>query len=186
MDGYNANVKSSPAGRPHLLDIHEQIFLVLCRLRLGLLEQDLAYRFNISDSTVSRIWAFWIEFMSSYLSQLPIWPSREIVSKYMPVSFIQEYPTTRVILDCTKIFIENPSEFRVQSNTYSIYESHNTAKGLKGIAPNGFITLVSDLYGGRVSDKIITSESGLYDLFENGDSVMADRGFLSSTPVCLK
>lgn len=165
-------------GRPEALDIKNQIFLVLCRLRVGLLEKDLAHRFGISVSTVSKIWSSWLKFLSSFLSQVPIWPSAQTVHTYMPEEFTTMYPTTRVILDCTEIFIENPSEFRVQSSTYSSYKSHNTAKGLIGITPNGFISLVSDLAPGRISDKEITKDSGLYKMLDRGDSVMADRGFL--------
>ena len=44
-------------GWPHKLPLMEELFLTLVRLRLGLLEQDLANRFNISVSSVSRITA---------------------------------------------------------------------------------------------------------------------------------
>ena len=37
------------------LTAKNEFFLVLCRLRCGLMEYDLAYRFKISQSTVSRI-----------------------------------------------------------------------------------------------------------------------------------
>ena len=40
------------------------------------------------------------------------------------------------------------SLYCAQSQTYSTYKSHNTAKGLVGIVPNGFVTFVSCLYGG--------------------------------------
>ena len=37
------------------LSARNEFFMTLCRLRCGLLEQDLAFRFQISQSTVSRI-----------------------------------------------------------------------------------------------------------------------------------
>lgn len=40
-----------------------------------------------------------------------------------------------------------------------------------------FITFVSSLYPGCISDKELTRKSGILDLLEEGDSVMADRGF---------
>lgn len=109
-------------GRPHIIGYQGQLLMVLMRLRLGLLEQDLAYRFHVSVGTVSNICSFWFDFLSSYLESVPVWPSRVVVDKYMPGSFKAQYPTTRIILDCTEIFIENPSDFRVQSDTYSSYK----------------------------------------------------------------
>ena len=41
----------------------EEFFMTLVRLRLGPVEQDLAYRFGISQSTVSRITCTWINFL---------------------------------------------------------------------------------------------------------------------------
>ena len=47
-----------------------------------------------------------------------------------------------------------------------------------GISPAGAVTFLSHGWGGRVSDKIITIESGFLDFLENGNSVLADREFL--------
>ena len=41
-------------GAPQILTPLNKYFLVLCRLRLWLLEQDLAYRFHPSQTTISR------------------------------------------------------------------------------------------------------------------------------------
>ena len=46
-----------------------------------------------------------------------------------------------------------------------------------GISPNRCITFVSRLWSGRVSDKELTKKSGILNLFDFGDNVMADRGF---------
>ena len=46
-----------------------------------------------------------------------------------------------------------------------------------GISPSAVITYVSNLYAGSISDKELTRCSGILDLLEQGDSVMADRGF---------
>ena len=164
-------------GPKRSLHPEQELFLVLVRLRCGLLEKDLAYRAGISVSHFSRIFITWIDFLHTRFRAFPIWPSKETVLETMPPCFLETYPSTRVIIDATEIFMEMPSSLRSQSKTYSSYKHHNTAKGLIGIAPCGAISFVSNLYAGRCSDKAITKDSGIYDLLEPGDAVMADKGF---------
>ena len=97
----------STKGRPRLLSPLEEFFLVLVRLRLGLFEQDLAYRFGISQSTVSRIF---------------------LIISHMPKVFKDKYPSTRVIIDATEKIVQQPAIPEMQQLTFSNY--HNTYKGL--------------------------------------------------------
>ena len=83
-----------------------------------------------------------------------------------------------MILECTEIFVQTPTPLLLQSQLYSSFKSNTTSKGLIGITPCGAICLVSTLYTGRISDKEIPGCSGILDLLEAGDSVMADKGFV--------
>ena len=93
--------------------------------------------------------------------------------------FKKTYPNTRCIIDCTELFCQSPSSLNTQSCLYSSYKSHVTCKVLLGIAPSGAVIFVSQLYDGSISDKEIMNRSGFLkkELWSDGDSVMADRGF---------
>ena len=95
----------------------------------------------------------------------------------MPDSFRKSYPSTCVIIDCTELYTEKSSSLILNSQLYNRYKSNQTFKSLIGISPHGTVTFVSPLYTGGMSDVEITCLSGLVDLCEAGDSMMADKGF---------
>lgn len=86
----------------------------------------------------------------------------------MPAEFA-EFATTRIILDCTDLFIQQRSAMLAQSETWSDYKQHNTRKLLVRVTLNGQMTFLSDLWGGQVSNKQISRESGVLALLESGD-----------------
>ncbi|XP_012562119.2 uncharacterized protein LOC105847239 [Hydra vulgaris] len=162
-----------------LLSHREELLMTLMRLRLGLLNEDMADRFGISKSLCSNTITTFIRIIANILGQaIIVWLPSEVIKKNLPQSFVKaKHHKCRVILDCFEIFIERPKSLYNQAVTWSDYKHHNTVKVLIGIAPNGYITFLSKCYGGRASDKFITSDSGFYDLLERDDEVMADRGF---------
>ena len=76
------------------LPLLEQFFLMLVRFRLGLLEQDLANRFDISVSSVSHITAAWINLMFHSFKAIKRYLPWHVVEKHMPEAFKKEYPNT--------------------------------------------------------------------------------------------
>lgn len=163
-------------GRARKLSREDELFLTLIKLRHDFPESDLAARFNVSQATISRVFRTWVLCLSYTFKEIDIWPSRIHVNNNMPDAF-SCYASTRVIIDATEFPIEKPSKPDIQATTWSSYKNRNTLKVLVGCSPNGVLTFLSDVYGGRITDKEITRRSGLTAKLESGDTIMADRGF---------
>lgn len=158
--------------------VHDQILLVLMRLRLGLMFTDLAARFRVSRTTVRTIFSTWLTIMAKYMKgNIIFWPARDTLARIRPQSFASCHPKATCIIDCTEIFVQRPANLKKRAQTYSNYKSHNTYKALYCIAPNGFVTYVSKLFGGQASDTFISKNSGFGEHLLPGDEVLADRGF---------
>lgn len=147
-------------------------------MRRALILDDLADRFKVDSSTLSRYFTSWVNLIYVKFKELLVFPSRRRIDKNMPKSFKVFYPTTRAILDCTEFFIERPSNLSVNSAAFSSYKNTTTCKSLIVVTtPDGTISFVSPLFQGSMSDRDVVIESGLLKHLEHGDSVMADKGF---------
>ena len=170
------------------LEPQDEFLLTLMKLRLSKDDEELAMFFGISAITVGRIFKVWLNFLYFQFKELNIWSSRELVDTYMPTDFQAKFPNTRVILDATEIPVEKPKNLRDQSSTWSSYKNRNTLKILVGISPRGDVSHISDAYGGSASDRQIVERSSLLKKGEldEGDSLMADKGFIVQDLFCLR
>jgi len=69
----------SSKGRKRKLSLEEELLAVLMRLRLGLLLEDMADRFDIAKGTASKIFTTWIKVLAVELKTVFPWPSKELV-----------------------------------------------------------------------------------------------------------
>ena len=122
------------------------------KLRLNVLDKYLAYRFAVSQSTVSKVIKKWMEILYIRLNPLVKWPEREMLKKTMPEDFKRGFLKCVCIIDFFEVFSERPRYLMARAQTYSNYKHHNTVKFLIGITPQGVVSFISKGWGGRVSD----------------------------------
>ena len=172
--------------RSKSLSLFQEFIMLLMKLRLNVPLQDLAYRFGVSLSTVSRTFSTWLTVMDIRLSPIIRWPEQDELWHTMPLCFQFSFgKKTTIIIDCFDFFIERPSNLLARVQAFSSYKHHNTVKVLIAITPQGSICFTSKAWGGRTSDKYLTDKCGLLNDLKPGDLVMADRGFTSRESVAL-
>ena len=124
------------------------------RLRLSLSVSDLAYRFDVHKSTVSRVFSTVIDILYVQLKCTIVWPERDVLLETMPLDFVKHFRSCVVIIDCFEIFIERPTNLLARAQTFSSYKHHNTVKYLIGITPQGSISFISE---GWVAESVISA-----------------------------
>ena len=159
----------------------DQLLVTLMKLRLNLSYIDIGVRFNLSDGSVSNIVTTWISVLNKVLAvgmmgnQIPSVAKNQLC---LPGSF-HSFSNCRIVLDCTEVqCAQVRDDMAIQKETFSNYKSRNTFKALVGVAPNGVITYVSNLYPGSRSDKAIVQHCGIVSQLVPGGLVLADKGFL--------
>lgn len=126
-------------GRPRDLALKDQLFMVLFRLRTGTCGKETARNFGVSESTISRTFCTWINFLE--LAAMTF-PTLEQVQQHMPesVHFSQR------VLDCIEVRIQKPSGLNTRKQIFSIYKHYNTFKVLVGATPDGYLCFLSELW----------------------------------------
>jgi len=153
----------------------QKLLLVLMRLCQNFPQGDLAVRFNIDQSSVSRILNQWIPLLRAQLKALIRWPQSLIGPTEPPYNLL---PNAVGIIDGTEIFIQLPSNLETQKSSFSDYKSHNTVKYLVGIDTfTGFFIFSSPGFSGNSSDRFTIQHSWILDELKPGQRILADKGY---------
>ncbi|XP_047233964.1 uncharacterized protein LOC124875696 [Girardinichthys multiradiatus] len=160
----------------HELPLIDEFFMFCLHLSVGLKEQVLAGMFGVSNLRVRQIIITWSNYLYFVLGSIRIWMTQAQVQQMMPRVIRQHCLCTRVIIACTELRCEF-GELKMSSETLSRERSCTTFKALVGIAPCGLITFVSQLFPDSMSNDELTRLSGILDLLEPGDEVIADKNF---------
>lgn len=159
-----------PSHHKSKLSPFQILVLTLMKLRLNFTFTDLGYRFQVDGTTASRNFhrCLYILYKKFKNSKMIHWPEER---KNL-------LDSVTVIIDCFEIFIEKSSMLRAAAQSFSHYKHHTTIKYLIGISMSGAIMFISQAFGGRISDKDATIQSGFLNNLQEGDLVLADKGFL--------
>ena len=146
----------------------QKLFLMLMKLRCNFTQSDLACRFRIEQSSVSRILNQWIPMLKVQLNALIRWPQTTIGPTDPPYNLL---PNAVAIIDGTEIFIQRPSNLATQKSSFSDYKSHTTVKYLVGIDTfTGAFVYVSPGFSGNSSDRFTVQQSGILDELKPGQN----------------
>ena len=167
------------------------VLMFFLKIRLNLFHEDIGDYFGVHKSTVSssnstqyernrwfrhlalalgwtangaklpRNFHHVLDIMAVKTANLIKWPDRETLQQTMAVGFWKFFKKFCVILDCSEVFVERPTDPHARAQMWSNYKHLSTIKILIGATPQGTIAYVSRCMGGCVSDQEIVEQSSL-------------------------
>lgn len=164
--------------RATTLTSEDKLLMFLMRLRRGFPLEELAEMFRVSKPSASAICYAVMRLIYLTLKGMEddMFPSAAAQRRDKPEK-MRPFKNLRLLLDGVTFFIQTPSNFEQQGNTYSKYKGQNGLVFSVGIACNGATIFCSEGMEGNMSDKQVIVQSGLLNRLSKGDGVMTDKGY---------
>uniref|UniRef100_A0A8C6WW33 THAP-type domain-containing protein n=1 Tax=Neogobius melanostomus TaxID=47308 RepID=A0A8C6WW33_9GOBI len=142
----------------------DHLLIVLMKLKLGLCDDDLGYRFQIHGGIITAMCQTWIPALAAVLSPLVAWPSQDAIVKTNPSIFTGGVRQCCCIVDTFEVTIATPNA------------TTKVASYLIGATPAGAITFVSlGSFSRKKSDRQLIRESGFVDLLKPKDLLLTNK-----------
>ena len=113
------------------MSLENHLLVVLMKIRLGISNKDLGYRFLVRAEIISKIYRNWLPILSKHLRNYIIWPSKQALRENLHC--FKNYKNCVSIIDCAEIYIQRPLNLEARAITWSNYKHTNTIKYLIGI-----------------------------------------------------
>ena len=152
---------------------------VLLKLKRNRTFEECTYQFGVSDTVFSQVYKTWLSFFKSELQGIEDYCTVKLKDLPKPPKPFRNklLRNVRFSLDCTEFKCQSTKNYREQGNTWSDYKKHTTMKAAIMIGPTGFLSRISKLAQGSISDREIFKKSGFNNLLDPGDGLLVDRGF---------
>lgn len=159
------------------LDVPSSVLLTLMKMKLNLSFRCLSCFFRVSEKCCRETFYYMVDVLYSILKQFVAQPTKDQILKNMPIHFRGGFEDTVVVVDCAEIPVMKRKCLNCVVLTYSYYKGRNTVKIEIEVAPDGTIIGISEVFGGRASDKHIFMASKVLERCQRNDAVMCDKGF---------
>ena len=108
-------VKSSIKILHKKLSLEDHMLVVLMKLKLGVLNKDLAVRFDMSPSRMSKIFRSLVPLIAARMTNLVVWPDHGTIRSLLPWSFKKNFKDCVCIIDCSEIYFARPKNLTARA-----------------------------------------------------------------------
>lgn len=158
------------------------LLLFLVKIKSGLTFAALGCIFGIHKSTASKSFFKILDTLAEKTKTWICWPPKTIVQVNQPFIKYRTFANCKCILDCMEVPTNAPLTAEQRELMYSKSKGRYTVKFLIAFTPDGYVCKVSKGYGGRFNDSFISDDCGFLDFIQNGDVVVANKGFSKIKP----